>query len=314
MGNFDKYRFSGHETFPFRYAWLPKAFSTIQEYPKIFSDENTAMVKLGVGKNMVRAIRFWAEVTNIIDKLRTGGWEVTPFGRSLFNKNGFDPFLEDSQTFWLLHWKLSTQFSEPLFAWDYLLNRWHDSEFSKSAVMITFEQECNRIGKKLSSTTLAHHFDTFVHTYLPTRGVKAKIREENLDCPLTELEILVRVGDRQIDDEAGKREPIYAFRFETKPEISPELFAYSIADYFIRKHPTEFTLPFREIAVGHGSPGQVFKLPEIGIRERLENLHQYSRGLLIYDESANIQQIRRKNDLQLSLLLESIYKREFSYA
>lgn len=56
-----KYKITGHETFPFRYTWLPKAVKMVTNNPKIFSDEDNAMVSLGVGKNMVRAIRFWSE-------------------------------------------------------------------------------------------------------------------------------------------------------------------------------------------------------------------------------------------------------------
>ena len=48
------YRFSGHETFPCRYAWLPKAVQWLAEDPALFRNEDQAMVKLGVGKNMVR--------------------------------------------------------------------------------------------------------------------------------------------------------------------------------------------------------------------------------------------------------------------
>src|SRR5262245_2132233 len=52
------YRFSGHETFPCRYTWLPKAVARLQAKPTLFADEDDAMVQLGVGKNMARAIRF----------------------------------------------------------------------------------------------------------------------------------------------------------------------------------------------------------------------------------------------------------------
>jgi epsilon-lactone hydrolase len=52
-------KFSGHETFACRYAWLPKALQAVESNPRIFSDEDQAMVELGVGKNMVRSIRFW---------------------------------------------------------------------------------------------------------------------------------------------------------------------------------------------------------------------------------------------------------------
>lgn len=61
-----RYVFPGHETFPRRYAWLPKAVRGVSENPRLFSDEDQAMVHLGVGKNMVRAIRFWAVAARVI--------------------------------------------------------------------------------------------------------------------------------------------------------------------------------------------------------------------------------------------------------
>jgi hypothetical protein len=59
------YRFSGHETFPCRYAWLSKAVKALEHRLKIFADEDDAMVELGVGKNMMRAIRFWVQAAGI---------------------------------------------------------------------------------------------------------------------------------------------------------------------------------------------------------------------------------------------------------
>ncbi|HTV56567.1 MAG TPA: DUF4007 family protein, partial [Terriglobia bacterium] len=59
------YRFSGHETFPFRYSWLPKAVFELTANPELFADEEWAMVRLGVGKNMVKAIRFWVQAAGI---------------------------------------------------------------------------------------------------------------------------------------------------------------------------------------------------------------------------------------------------------
>ena len=59
------------------------------------------MVMLGVGKNMVRAIRFWVQVAGIAQA--TGnGLEVTALGQSLLSRDGYDPFLEDIRTLWLV--------------------------------------------------------------------------------------------------------------------------------------------------------------------------------------------------------------------
>ena len=62
------YRISGHESFPCRYTWLPKAVQGLSLDAKLFADEEKAMVDLGVGKNMVRSIRHWGLVTGVLEE------------------------------------------------------------------------------------------------------------------------------------------------------------------------------------------------------------------------------------------------------
>lgn len=226
------------------------------------------MVTLGVGKNMARAIRFWTLAAGVAQPAEGGGYSVTSFGRALLDPEGFDPFLEDIRTLWLIHWKFSTNYEEPLFAWHYMLNHWPHPEISRTEVMRAFRKEAVRLGRELSPVTLEQHFDTFLHTYVPTRGRKGDIQEDNLDCPLVELELIEKVGERPLEG-SDKREPIYAFRREAKPEITPKLFIYCLNDFWSRRHAGEATLGFRSISVGEGSPGQIFKLSESDIRERL---------------------------------------------
>jgi hypothetical protein len=303
------FRFSGHETFPCRYAWLPKAVSHLNRNPLLFSEEDDAMVALGVGKNMVRAIRFWADATGVAES-RNPGMRVTELGQELFGSDGNDPFLEDIRTLWLVHWMLASAVQEPLFAWHYLLNFWHRSDFTRSEVLETFDRESQRLGKKLSLVTLDHHFTTFLHTYLPTRGAKGEILEDNLDCPLTELGFVVKVGDR-MTSEAGRREPIYAFRVEEKPDIGANLFVYCVDDFWRKRRSHDGTLSFRDVAVGESSPGQVFKLPEVDIRERLETIERDSDGVFVYQESSALPQIIRKRMPAQSTLLSRIYKTKY---
>ena len=60
-----KYTFSGHDTFQCRQLWLKKGYDFVQE-GQSFNNED-AVVKLGVGKNMVSSIRYWLKAFNIID-------------------------------------------------------------------------------------------------------------------------------------------------------------------------------------------------------------------------------------------------------
>src|SRR4051812_28985030 len=100
-------RFSGHETFPCRYAWLPKGYAALAESPDAFADEEEAMIALGVGKNMVRSLRFWVQAAGVAEARREGGYAITPFGKAIFSRRGHDPFLEDARTLWLIHWQLA---------------------------------------------------------------------------------------------------------------------------------------------------------------------------------------------------------------
>lgn len=302
-----RYIISGHEKFSLRYSWLPKAVVAIKKNPRIFSNEDEAMVEMGVGKNMVRSIRFWTTSSSIAIKNGNGDYSTTDFGEAIFGKNGLDPYLEDIKTLWLLHWKLSILNDPPLLAWDFLLNRWHEPEITKSTVLRSFLAEIDKIDSKPSATTLKDHLETFIHTYVPTHGPKGVIKEDNLDSPLVEIELLQKIGNRESIAASGKRESIYRFRREEKPEITPELFLYCLFDFIFNRHPNESTLSFREITIGHGSPGQIFKLPESDLRNRLENLESQTDGCLTYRESASIQQIQRNSDLELKELLERIY-------
>jgi hypothetical protein len=308
------YRFSGHETFPCRYSWLPKAYREIRQNRDVFASEENAMVLLGLGKNMVRALRFWAQAAGIAESSKPSGYVVTDFGTALLDADcGFDAFLEDRRTLWLLHWKLSTHVEEPLFAWDYLLNKWPHPEMMRTEVLREFGKEATRLGRKLSSVTLEQHFDTFLHTYLPTRSKKGEILEDNLDCPLVELEFIRRVGDRDTGTK-GRREPIYAFRQEPKSDISPELFAYCLDDFWRKRRSQEQTLTFRDVAIAHGSPGQVFRLPEWDIRQRLDSIDSDSDGVFQYQETAALQRVIRKGHAPPEELLGAIFACEGAHA
>jgi hypothetical protein len=301
------YRIAGHESFPCRYTWLPKAVRGLHDNPKLFSKEDDAMVALGVGKNMVRSIRFWsqaASMTNVGSK--SGGHSRTKLGNALLGERGLDPFLEDIRTLWLIHWNLSTNVESPLLAWDYLLNRWQEPELIQSAALKVLQKEAEKHEGRFSVVTLEQHFETFLHTYVPTRGRKGEVQEDNLDCPLVELELIIKIGERGNDSSSGKRETIYGFRRDEKPDITHELFVYCLNDFWQKRHENEDTLPLREIAHGHGSPGQIFKLQEEDIRARVDAL----RGSITYIESANQQRLHKHSNRDNIELLKEIYSTE----
>lgn len=61
----NNYRFSGHETFTCKQFWLKKGFDFLQGNERRFSDES-AVVELGVGKNMVSSIAYWLKSFGVV--------------------------------------------------------------------------------------------------------------------------------------------------------------------------------------------------------------------------------------------------------
>ena len=105
--------FSGHETFALRSPWLKKGMDGLARHQDIFGRED-ALVELGVGKNMVRSIRHWCLATGVLEEgpaaagSRSRPLRASALGLRLLSDDGWDPFLEDDASLWLLHWHLAT--------------------------------------------------------------------------------------------------------------------------------------------------------------------------------------------------------------
>ena len=122
-----KLSFSGHESFICKQFWLKKAFDFTQN-KKTFNDE-TAVIDLGVGKNMVASLRFWGRAFGILKDDDT----PTEIANYLFSKNGKDQFLEDYGTVWLLHYLLIKNNKSSIY--NFVFN-----EFRKERIDFTKEQ------------------------------------------------------------------------------------------------------------------------------------------------------------------------------
>lgn len=302
-------RFSGHETFVCRYAWLPKAVEILRhkQNSKLFSDEDDAMVRLGVGKNMVRSIRFWAESAGVIESIGDQkGYGVSSFGQQLLGHDGHDRCLEHTATLWLLHWKIATNPKTPIFQWLQMLNHWHRSEFTETEAIAFLKRNLPNFGKPPSDRTIEDGLRVFVNTYIATRGRKGEVAEDNLDSPFVELGLLRRSGERT-DSMTGERESIYSFAIEEKPAISTELFACCLNEFWKNEHAKDHTISFGAVAVGEGGPGQIFKLPEASVRHHLDQVGAVSKGMFTFEESASLQQVTRSGKADSFDFLEAIY-------
>jgi hypothetical protein len=295
------FTFSGHETFVFRYGWLKKAVDAVREKPSIFTSDE-AMVVLGVGKNMVRSIRHWALATRILEEEpHTRGGQLTPtkLGNFLFGPGGSDPYLEDTNSLWLLHWYIVTNERKST-TWCWAFNLLSSNEFTRESLASLVQEELQRRNiKPPSSNSLRRDIDCFIRTYTGARNTRETVPEDSLDCPLVELNLI------QEHTSSG----LLAFRRGMQGSLADEVFVYALSEFWDRAAPGRESLSFSQVAYGFASLGSTFKLDENSLTERLDRLEQVTEGRLVYAETAGLSQIYRRSDIPIFELLDRHYQK-----
>lgn len=305
--------YSGHQSFGLRISWLPKAVAAIDEGVDPFGDSRQGMKILGLGKNMVEALAFWVRATGVA--LKVGAkWELTKFASQvLARQTGCDPFLENQQTLWLLHWNLCKGWNEDgvekrPYAWQFFFNVFPDDEIVPSEAVDHFAAAVANQPKPLSSVTLRQHFDVFIRTYVSgeSSGPRSTL-EDTLDSPLTMLGLIVRNGEKKMSD--GRREDVYRFNGGVKHTISTATFRYCLHEWWNYAHSNEQRLTLRDISFSEGGPGRVFRLPEMDIYSRLDALASEYPLEWALIESKNQRGIERLATCDSDSLIQSIYER-----
>ena len=293
--------FSGHETFPFRYTWLKKGVDAVRENPTIFADDS-ATITLGVGKNMVRSICYWCQTTRLIefngvDLNHRRRFVSTDHGDKIFADDGFDPYLEDAATLWLLHWWLATNVSQAT-TWFWAFSVFGQNEFRKDTFiseLINWVEKSTR--NRISENSIKRDVDCFLRTYILSRLTKTTIMEDTFDCPLVELDLISNSSDGNI----------YRFHRGPKPSLPIEIFAAALAEFWDTRFSENNTLTFANIAYSEKSPGRTFQLDEDTLVEYLDRLDNLTKGALRYDETAGVKQVYRDRKIASTELLYRYY-------
>ena len=186
-------KFRAHDTFFIRKGWLSKGMKYVHSKPDVFvaKDENPMDV-LGIGANMVKALRYWLQAVGLTEEPNSGKrvQTFTPLGQSVFTN---DRYIEELGTLYLLHYRLSSNKSDAT-AWYYFFNEFTMSEFSRDD-FVDFLQ--SRIRMEDSDATVAirslnDDFSCIINTYLPRYKTSPNrvAPESNIDCPLGELGLI----------------------------------------------------------------------------------------------------------------------------
>ncbi|EMJ8167122.1 TPA: DUF4007 family protein [Pseudomonas aeruginosa] len=270
-------RFSGHESFVCRYGWLPKLHNAVANDPFALKDEAQATITLGIGRNMVKSVQFWGEAFGIIEAREGGGLQSGPLGQLLLsNDGGWDRFLEQSESLWLLHWWITTH--ADVAVWNLVFGKSTYSRFDRRALIAGLVDRADKLGKKLASTTLEQHASIFLHSYKREESAS----DDTSWCPLQDLGLF-----EQTTADDGKT--VYLVGRNAPLGLSPRIFLFAVVDFYARHRA--ITRNLTDLTYGEFSPGVVFRLDEFQVRALLEGAEQEFPNVLRFVDTADTQQV-----------------------
>ena len=199
----------------YKEGWLSKGMEHVVAKEDLFVDKNeNPMDVLGIGSNMVKALRYWLQAVGVTQEATKGKrvQSLTALGREIFNN---DKFIEELGTLYLLQYQLAKQ-SEEATAWYYFFNEFTMSEFTREE-FVQGLQNYIRMSDDASTVAIRSLNDDFtciVNTYLPRyKSNPSKVSpENNIDCPFGELGLI---------DIANKKQKSYKKAIPAAKSFSP---------------------------------------------------------------------------------------------
>lgn len=264
--------FARHETFHPRFGWLKKGFDHASIDSRIFLKDD-APIRLGVGKNMVRSIRYWCSAFKLLEDD-----QPTVFGQKLLGQQGWDPYLEDVASLWLLHWKL-LESSCLATAWDIAFNHFHKNEFTSDDIFHALCECRDREAPRISESSLKKDASCLLRMYVAQSRSKAQVNEDSLDCPFAELGLINSAGDSRH----------YVFQFGLKNNLPPEVVAYACLCHYAQTGNSAKTIPLASLLYDVGSPGLVFKLTESAVCDSIERVSRHHSQIQLSDAAGKMQ-------------------------
>lgn len=288
--------FGRHESFHLRFGWLSKGFAKLQRDPALISDIDLATIALGVGKNMVGAIRYWLRAARMIEESDS---IATELGSCLLDpKNGEDPFLEDEGTLWLLHWLIASN-TETATTIAWFFNKFHKPRFGQQELRATLDaylQNSVESHRRPAESTLRTDVSVLTRTYARHQG--KGLVEELMDSPLAELGLVTELGKSS-----------YQSLFGERPDLPCEILGFALLQLMECRGVQILALDdVLQSTDRYVSPGTIFRLTEAGLMSKLEELVGAYPRIFDIRENAGLRQFFLRQELPAIELLKFYYQ------
>ena len=278
------YCFSGHESFACKTLWLKKGY----DFAIRGGDFNAAdaVIKLGVGKNMVASIKYWTRVCGLMDN----EWWM---GRYLFDEIiGRDKYLEDIATLWLIHFYLCFRNEATLYNYFYCFFQKEREVFEKEHIVNGINYYLSENGKSdiISGNTINKDIDVLLRNYVLPRKPQSN---EDFSSLFIDLDLL-RMKENGTE---------YYFNHDGKRAVPDEVFMHALM--LLHEQMGDESISCDDI---HNKIATIFCMTKIETIEMLKRLSERYRKHMAYSEEAGIRQVQFVGQMTLDTPLNNYYR------
>ena len=286
----NRFTFSGHESFPCKTLWLKKGYDFVKAEKDFNAPE--AVVDLGVGKNMVAAVRYWYKAFGLNKDAETG-WIADYIFKSDMGK---DPYMEDLGTLWLLHFLLIYSGEASLYKMFFVDFQKERRLFDREQVVSFVKRKMIEAGKEnlFNENTVKKDVGVLLLNYCLPRNPQSN---EDFSTLLMDLDLL-----RQVDKTSGddKRNGYY-FNVEGKRKVTPEMFLFAL---LMTKEENDNSISYDTLS----ELGLMFCMTDLEVIDMLKYLSEEYSESLTYSDVAGIRQLQFTKQMDAKQVLEKYYE------
>lgn len=281
--------FSGHDSFALRHGWLEKAYLEVENSADLNNPflADDSIVRFGVGKNMVNAIKHWALAANFVNR-RGERFEASEYAKAIMSFA--DPYLEKTTTMWKIHYEIAKNPLNTTIYW--IFSHLNSASFSKENLERRLQDYCVQNGVvPPASKTLKTDIGVSLAMYC-NGNRKMRVSEDDISCPLQELNLIKLNHDGT-----------YSISSAPKKSLSSNLLVTTICDYWEKTDPNSSSIKLDSLLYTPGSPGRIFALTETELLDHVSTISRISSGMLEISETAGITQIfKNQNTFDLATI------------
>jgi len=255
-----KARYGGHEGLLPKKHWLKRAVTSAVRDPHFWCQPQPGL--WGLTPTMLKAVKHWAIAFKLLEPQgQNQYYKVSDFARALLFDDGADPYLEDPQSQWLLHWQL---LREPCYlkTWQWFFNQFYLTEFEPESALQQYVEYVHNVGDTIAESTLAADLKCLYKLYLDSHEGHL---EDQLTALFTDLTLLC--GDAT----KGSHKDGLRKRIGLK-ELSPEALLYACLEYTQQRHGKTQLIDLKELLYTPNSPGLVFWVSQYQLEGVLDKL------------------------------------------